>query len=285
MKKVTSKRGYLSQLAQPLRPGEPVLKARHSAPLAETEGASVPVIDDRFEVTQRSPRRAGPAPYAAEAAISNPLSLAPTNTPEPSAVVETQQKVLPVTSPASRELSGVGRSAMTTDSSQARGQIMVQPRPQAAQDNNVRELDGPSITETNERSEVTSEHRQSMSELVSDGLPLPFAAGKQSRTATEQGILDGNAPAITKSRRSGEDRTSDPGDGKRSPANQADAVKRPAEGRRVHIGTVEIRAVLPQTPAPPAPRPMLEPTVSRGRSGSDEPLGRGLAWSYGLVQG
>jgi hypothetical protein len=272
MKKATSTRGYLSQLAQPLLPGEPVLKGRHSAPLAETEGARVPVIEDRFEVAQRSARRTGPAPYAAEAPISNPFSLSLSNTPEPSVVAENQQKV------------DVGRSAATSDSSQSREQLVAQPRPKAAEDKNVSELRGPSITATNEHSEVASAHRQGMSELVSRGLPLSFAAEKQSRTATEEGIVDGNAPAITRSARSGKDRTSDPGDGKRWPANQADAVKR-SEGRRVHIGRVEIRAVLPQTPAPPAPRPMPEPTVSRGQSSSDEPLGRGLAWSYGLVQG
>ena len=277
MKKATSKRGYLSQLAQPLLPGEPVLKARHSASLAETEGAGVPVIEDRFEVAQRSARRTGPASHAAEAAISNPfslsLSLSPSNTPEPSVVAENQQKTLPVTSPVSSELADVSRSAATSDSSQAREQVGDPPRPKPAEDKNVSELHGPSITVSDRTSEVASAHRQGMCELASDGLPLSFAAEKQSRIATD--VVDGNASAITKSARSGKDHTSDPGDGKRSPANQADAVKR-SEGHRVHIGTVEIRAVLPQSPAPPAPRPMPEPTASRGRSAQTNRWGAAL---------
>ena len=65
---------------------------------------------------------------------------------------------------------------------------------------------------------------------------------------------------------------------------------RASVGSRVHIGTVEIRAVLPQ---PPVERPIAAPPVqtrenrtvqARAQSGA-EPLARGLSWSYGLVQG
>ena len=63
------------------------------------------------------------------------------------------------------------------------------------------------------------------------------------------------------------------------------------EGPRVHIGTVEIRAVLPQ-PIVPQPAVMAQNVAqniaaaqARGRSGPAEPLARGLEWSYGLVQG
>ncbi|UWZ81752.1 hypothetical protein [Occallatibacter riparius] len=66
---------------------------------------------------------------------------------------------------------------------------------------------------------------------------------------------------------------------------------RSTEGPRVHIGTVEIRAVLPQ-PVVPQPVAMTQNVAqnnavaqARGRSGAAEPLARGLDWSYGLVQG
>jgi len=78
-------------------------------------------------------------------------------------------------------------------------------------------------------------------------------------------------------------------------AAQKQRVEKPevrtSGGPRVHIGTVEIRAVLPQ-PAVPQPVPMAQnlaqnsvATQARGRSGAAEPLARGLDWSYGLVQG
>jgi hypothetical protein len=63
------------------------------------------------------------------------------------------------------------------------------------------------------------------------------------------------------------------------------------EGPRVHIGTVEIRAVLPQpiVPQPAVMAPNVAQNIAaaqaRGRSGPAEPLARGLEWSYGLVQG
>jgi hypothetical protein len=63
------------------------------------------------------------------------------------------------------------------------------------------------------------------------------------------------------------------------------------DGPRVHIGTVEIRAVLPQpiVPQPAVMAPNVAQNIAaaqaRGRSGPAESLARGLEWSYGLVQG
>lgn len=51
MKKKANARGYFSQLAEPLPPGEPVLTARpRTLPFAGPERSLVPVIEDRFEV-------------------------------------------------------------------------------------------------------------------------------------------------------------------------------------------------------------------------------------------
>jgi len=63
-----------------------------------------------------------------------------------------------------------------------------------------------------------------------------------------------------------------------------------ASGPRVHIGTVEIRAVLPQSQARPAAAPAPQQNEhrtnqSRTGLGAGEPLARSLAWSFGLVQG
>jgi hypothetical protein len=61
-------------------------------------------------------------------------------------------------------------------------------------------------------------------------------------------------------------------------------------GTRVRIGTVEVRTTVAQ-PAPVqaaavAPQLMVERGApGRARAGGGEPLARGLAWSYGLVQG
>jgi hypothetical protein len=66
---------------------------------------------------------------------------------------------------------------------------------------------------------------------------------------------------------------------------------RASVGSRVHIGTVEIRSVLPQPPvarpiaAPPAQTIESRTAQARAHSAAAEPLARGLSWSYGLVQG
>ena len=74
-----------------------------------------------------------------------------------------------------------------------------------------------------------------------------------------------------------------------APAMTAKA-ERGETGARVRIGTVEIRAVLPREPArPPAVLPVQTPENRMGqsqtRSGGAEPLARGLAWNFGLIQG
>jgi hypothetical protein len=62
-------------------------------------------------------------------------------------------------------------------------------------------------------------------------------------------------------------------------------------GAQVHIGTIEIRAVMPQQPVkPPAAVMPAQPPESRSgqsssRSGAAEPLARGLAWRFGFIQG
>jgi hypothetical protein len=53
MTKRANARGYFSQLAEPLPPGEPVLTARPGAlPSAGPERSLAPVIEDRFEVAE-----------------------------------------------------------------------------------------------------------------------------------------------------------------------------------------------------------------------------------------
>lgn len=69
----------------------------------------------------------------------------------------------------------------------------------------------------------------------------------------------------------------------------ADAVKA-VNGSRVHIGTVEVRTTIaqraPVQEAAVAPQLMVERGApGRARAAGAEPLARGLAWSYGLVQG
>lgn len=60
--------------------------------------------------------------------------------------------------------------------------------------------------------------------------------------------------------------------------------QRQANRSRVHIGTVEIRSVISPPVAPPAP-PQRPAESQMARAAATEPLARGLAWSFGLVQG
>jgi hypothetical protein len=74
-------------------------------------------------------------------------------------------------------------------------------------------------------------------------------------------------------------------------SSESRAREEAREGPRVHIGTIEIRAVLPPSsttrPAIVAPVQAHENRSAQSRvpAGAAEPLVRGLSWSYGLVQG
>jgi len=72
-----------------------------------------------------------------------------------------------------------------------------------------------------------------------------------------------------------EERRALPGKG-----SEASASNRP----RVHIGTVEIRSAISAPVPPPAPPPRTAES-RMARAAASEPLARGLAWSFGLVQG
>jgi hypothetical protein len=74
-------------------------------------------------------------------------------------------------------------------------------------------------------------------------------------------------------------------------SSESRAREEAREGPKVHIGTIEIRAVLPPSsttrPAIVAPVQAHENRSAQSRvpAGAAEPLVRGLSWSYGLVQG
>jgi hypothetical protein len=58
---------------------------------------------------------------------------------------------------------------------------------------------------------------------------------------------------------------------------------RESSGPRVHIGTIEVRTVIPK-PAPGS-APSAEAVRTSVQPRPTAPLARGLAWSYGIVQG
>ena len=280
MKKKSNSRGYLSQIAQPLLPGESVLKVRHIPAPAEYEHSpGVPVVEDRFEFSQAlRPNRPRPSlkelPVATQSA-SSPLVKAP----ELPSVSEDLQTTVSMPLPNAKDLRGDAEDATpvpVSDKSSSRhaanGSIPMQSREETAVRATAtptnKHHDAPAVIPPNASEHAERQYTPSMTELRPS---TPVAIDTPVRIASEMKSTDMNIP-----------NSSEATPGRTSQATDSRVV----HGRRVHIGTVEIRAVLPQPPAPPVPpRPMPEAAPSRGRSGSDDPLGRGLAWSYGLIQG
>jgi hypothetical protein len=292
MKKSSSQRGYLSQIARPLLPGEPVLKARHVPARAEGERASVPIVEDTFEFTRHGGTIRPMPPQTQLRSQNQPVVSAPlVKRVEPPSVVRDVQSPLSMEISPQGEMQGETANDAMSFAMEPREEKITEPSPPAEQhrqsplrDENVAQpapraeahQGSPLVTE-NASEVIALQTPRSATGAVPSG-----AAGSPIQTANERERVQANSAFAQNTASSqGQADSAEP----MPPANGV-AAKRSGQERRVHIGTVEIRAVLPQPPAPPvAFRPMTESVPARARSVAEEPLGRGLAWSYGLIQG
>jgi hypothetical protein len=296
MKNRSNSRGYLSQIAQPLLPRQPVLKVRHDALRAETQRPVVPVIEDRFEFAKDRQAQRSVPPSAREATtvtpplLSAPASLPPSpETPHaPPAVIFarlTSPSGVSPEEPEAQEVAGIYRSA-----ARPRNREEVRRDPPVKEKEKVTETPDPLVRQTLEIPEALTPpagNRKLSDEppsLMKTAAPILVSTKSSAHVPNDAGAGRAEHPAELLSPDSGSEEP--------RPPNRKDtpAMSRAPEKRRVHIGTVEIRAVLPQPAIPVAQpaavvvRPATE-AMPRGRSGSEHSFGPGLAWTYGLVQG
>jgi hypothetical protein len=324
MTKRARTRGYLSQLAEPLPPGEPVLTARSCPLLSAGPGHSLaPVIEDRFEVAERSwtplarkaPRMRREAPVASTELGRQETSpshedRAPTPLPrgEATVVVRERGRVAqqPTDEGASRQPEALRNEAPAPRATSSASPLTPK---QAAQ-----ELDAEGGGGFNPRIKPTESTRA----LAPERPSTPISPDTPSVSAASNAVAAGGFRAEVKRAalaplevageigppaENAENRVFSaelPRAAKSSVAGRSQPALLPvaaakdgraSAGSRVHIGTVEIRSILPQPPvarpiaAPPAQTIESRTPPTRAQSGAAEPLARGLSWSYGLVQG
>ena len=303
MTKRANARGYFSQLAEPLPPGEPVLTARPGSLIsAGPKHSLVPAIEDRFEIA--------PSPWTP---LSHEASRARRETPVASTESQPQEASAShadrAPAPLPRgEATAVARAGARRHPEARRDEAPLPratssaspltPR-QAAQDLDSERGRGfnPRIKPTESMPGPPRRIPERRSAPISPEAPSFSAAAKPVAAGGFRAEVKRAAPApLEVAGENGAERKAAP---KAMAAWRAQPALLPIaaaeEGRasvgsRVHIGTVEIRAVLPQ---PPVERPIAAPPVqtrenrtvqARAQSGA-EPLARGLSWSYGLVQG
>jgi hypothetical protein len=303
-----SSRGYLQQLAQPIAPGQTVLTARPGAAAFATEaGPVVPVIEDHFQM----PARTVSAPDASQGRVNwpgiNQHSVGQTieaveravgedatararpadarhQTPQPPAV-SANADIRASDSPAaaSRKTSaGAPREAsFIAQPLPAVASRMVADRREPAQ---ARTPDSPGAEESIAQAPAESPLRTKANSHAEQVV--------QDKKAAKDALPSQSARQDYPTERTAIERATEAAFAMKAPQQKEkpDVQSQVAAGPRVHIGTVEIRMKLPQPPAPPAaPISSLAQNNAamhgRGRSGSAEPLARGLEWSYGLVQG
>jgi len=273
MKKNANTRGYLSQLAQPLLPGEAVLKTRHWPPWVDPETAAVPVIEDQFEFVRHAPATP-PSHQRTESNVLNQIS--------PSAAVDNDRKLSPsIENP--RTLSAPGFSDER--------EILVDPesailKPPLLPGHTTAATTPPPSKDV--ATNVADEHSSPI--IATHELSEPEASARNNRASSNAASIShaaGGQEVLAAHARSPEAREDPKAErNTKQPMPPAEVATRPTiEGRRVYIGTVEVRAVLPQPHAPPAPPAPSREAAPSPRANADEPLGRGLSWSYGLIQG
>jgi len=316
------------QLAEPLPRGEPVLKVRREFPYAEAERAHAPVIKDRFVLAENSSARSSPPslgtrseltpggqelPLPRSSSVVGNRPVVAGNAQKPSQIptfkmlaesAEASQEHVSAHRPRRSAAAVRGPSAADKAESVVSAQeplavrtADVTPRRQqkAGQDKAPIPAAGPRL-----RSE-----RAPVPDRTWKSAPTPFAAESRlvspSRVAEElTGGIVADGPKAAKDEPARQDQARDSSAGKGIAPDPPKTVLPPpakaieskaSEGPRVHIGTVEIRAVLPQ-PAAMQPAVVVagqtaesRAAQSRTRPRDEGQLARGLAWHYGLVQG
>lgn len=303
MSRKTGARSYLQQLAQPIAPTETVLSARPVAAAIITETSPVvPLIEDRFEMPDGAWTVVPPSPVPArrERLAMSVAPVSPTVEAEDGSVTRDAKAQHVFDRPAKArgayaDNQGRMAAAISPSESVSAGDVTVV-APQSQRERAWREgssVAQSSVVETrlHHSSGTGDDSAQFRSESgaarqnESDTNPERVVEKRPALSAWSQYPQQGyiperiaNQPATAT--------TSGP-----ATAQSAKSEGRTDAGPRVHIGTIEIRAVLPQPPAPPpvvmAPSQAQNNGVAqgRGRSGQAEPLARGFDWSYGLVQG
>lgn len=279
-------RGYLSQVADPVLPNQPLLSAR-SNPHSYTafRPAALPMIQ---ELDETLPLQA--ATDSVPRATKNAGAASITKF----AAARSESHIGPISSVWYSNRATVAGSR--TVPSHINNDLNIGPR-EAVEHADIPPAMQPSGSQSQSRLEHHQLH-QAPHSLNEESFPEQQNRQSSAAPSTESHAEDLNAPAETSARgaRSAKHSATPPRYvdsrqfGQTPLTPQIPRKERHSSGRqtRVHIGAVEIRSVVSQPASMPALAPQQPAETVAGRSASGrtaEPLARPLAWSFGLVQG
>jgi len=313
MTKNARTRSYLSQIAQPIASGESMLTVRHAASRPDTPMQSlVPTIVESFGAAMDAGPQSALKPIQRHSEPDVPRQEQPTKS-----VASAIEPAKRVAAPKGASKSLPGQMETKVERKGSDSPKVMTPLPQAA--------DGPlarrilRAVSVQAAVPITNAASRASTAVVKESEPTgakPTAPARDAMarqpgpTGIRAAEAAGRVPAPLS--KSAIDATSQnsadhldqgwkrPASEKAIPRKQPEAIRtvaalsdegRMERGAQVHIGTIEIRAVMPQQPVkPPAAVMPAQPPESRSgqsssRSGAAEPLARGLAWRFGFIQG
>jgi len=257
-------RTYLQRIAQPLRPGDPVLFAMPQVAPDDARPPATPPVASAApasgSVLRRTPSRvASPAPMQA-ASPRSAASPAPADTTAPPPAMSAHGPDIAIAPPAPAPFVA-GEQALITGAALSAIQAPLGAAPPS--------VDLPAASPLEVRT----------TETVAPIAPTPTVSTREPISASvAAAAIDAPAARATYDDVPMPDRVA-------LPPLRLPGAPPPADGcgpppPRIHIGTVEVRAA-----PPPAPVPVPQ-AASRAASRSDvAPISRGYAWRFGLVQG
>jgi len=242
-------RSYLRRIAQPLVSGEPALTPLRVSPAEETRPAAMQFVPSG--IVQRRPAARAPIAKGALAEAGEPVLW---------------------TTPTARDTAAAGRPGAPAVPPPAVSAAAIDlPAPSLP---DVPAVPLPTV------SAATVEPHAPPHPDMSTFEPVPIAVPASSRAASDAGLRAGPSPSPDE----------DSGVAVAQPPGLAPSSLRPPlpsrpqlapQRARVRIGTVEVRT----RPAPVFPPPAAQTVPARpAPAAPSQPLSRGLAWRYGLVQ-
>jgi hypothetical protein len=263
-------RTYLQRIAQPLRPGDPVLFAMPQVAPDDARPPATPPVTPAAPasgpVLRRTPSRAASPALKQTPSPRSPMSPAPADAAAPPPVLSAHAPEIAVASPAPAPVVA-GAQALSTrrpdDPPAAQAPLAAAPEPAPAPVS----MDGPAAAPLELQSTEAVALTATVPTVSPPGRPaVPVTAAIDHPPAARE-IHDAEPLP---------DRVPLPALRLPGAAPPADAGGPPPP--RIHIGTVEVRAAPPPVPVPQA-APRAAPRAEAA------PISRGYAWRFGLVQG
>lgn len=262
-----TRRSYLQRIAQPLRPGDPVLFALPQAPAAERRpAAGLPTSRPAGPPTAPAPRLRPPGDAGAAETVVVPAD--ERATPSQDVILPAD----PIAAAPPSDASAPRMPAVQRPRSTLASETHRTPPARAAQPE-APPREPPAFALAATRAVARGERGPEVRIEPPASSPASAAASAHPAAAMPASA-EASAPRVAPVAREPESFPD-----ARPPARTAMSATDAAPAPRVHIGTVEVRSAAPTLPPRATQRAAAAPRTDAA------PIARGYAWRFGLVQG